>query len=996
MVRDDSVPAQPFLERISGPARFLFRPTLGWMLFVYAALVLASGWAYSALRIRTDREQTLQTERNRLREVTAALEAGTLAMLSDGVGSAVAGANEIESSGGLRVAPASSVAATLSKVLTGGNYVRSIFLAEPARFVRAGRGGEFESLAAPPPWFTGLRRPAAAEAWVGTPIPDPDRPGAVVVPVARRLLTDTNGSLWTGALLDFRGFQSLHARLGGDATALGLVSTDGTILVRIPGVTAPRFSVGDNVASSVLFGRLASGPDAGLVEGFAPAFGTRMVFAYGRVSGYPMVMVTCESLDSILAPWHERTFTTLIVTTVSSVLVLLMTALLNHYVRALFRRELHFRALFNNSAFSVLMLEGHRFVDANDTVARMFGLKNQNAAIGRAPWEFSPERQPDGRLSRDAARDRIAEALREGGTTFEWVHKRIETGETFPAEVDLTSLSTGKTTLALAVVHDLTARKRAEQEWKESEHRYRALVDALPEAVFVHRGSDLLFVNHAGLKLIGAQSGEALTGLSVFSFAAEEDREIFLQRVREILEDGVQTEPRELRVRRMDGSFIWVESQGVRIMFGGAPAVQGVMHDVTARKRREAVEFARVDRMQRQSAALMQLANRYDSGWTDLESTLRAICAIAADVLEVDRVGIWLLEEGARTLRSSQLYERETGRYGEAVELATNRFPRYLETLRSQRVIESENLQGDARLAEIAAGQWLAPAARSIIAAAIRTSGELAGVVSFDQVAASRAWHMDEVTFAGGIADQIAQALLDWERERVLADLRGLAGELMRIQDEERRRVGRDLHDSTGQTLAALELDLARLTDSTQSLPPEQRNLLAECARLASLCSAEIRTASYLLHPPLLDELGLVSALRWLADGLRNRGGIEVRLALPDSIPRLRPEEELTLFRIAQEALTNAQRHSASPWVAVKLHRSANSIDLEIEDGGRGITGQDESRGAGAGPTLGVGLTGMRERMRQVGGAFSVESTGAGTRICASIPINSWPQARSA
>src|SRR6185312_8500877 len=148
---------------------------------------------------------------------------------------------------------------------------------------------------------------------------------------------------------------------------------------------------------------------------------------------------------------------------------------------------------------------------------------------------------------------------------------------------------------------------------------------------------------------------------------------------------------------------------------------------------------------------------------------------------------------------------------------------------------------------------------------------------------------------------------------------------------------------------------LARLMEGTRSLPPAQRDLLAECVRLASLCSSEIRTASYLLHPPLLDELGLISALKWLADGLRSRGGLEVRLELPETMRRLRPEEELTLFRIAQEALTNAQRHSDSPWVSLRLKRTGNSVDLEVEDGGRGIPLRDDARGA---PILGVGLAG--------------------------------------
>ena len=989
-MREQSVPGQSFNGRRFGPARFLLPPTLGWMLLTYAALVLASGIAYSTLKIRTDREQTLQTERNRLRSVAAALESGALAMLSDGVGSAVAGLNAIESSGGLDSTPDDDLAATLSKMLAGGNYVRSIFLADAARFVRAGRGRSFQSLRAAPDWFT--PKPTD-ETWVGKPIPDPGRAGATVVPVARRIQVDRSRRVWAGAWFDFGEFQELHAQPGTGTTALGLLSSDGTVLVRIPGLVPTSIATGDNAAGTPVFAQMANGPDSGIVERFAPGFGTQMIFAYARVSGYPLTVVTCEPQDAALASWRERTFTTLLVTGVSGALLVLMTVLLNHSVRAVFSRELHFRALFNNAAFSVLMLEGERFVDANDTVARMFQLKSQSAALGRTPWELSPERQPDGRLSREVARERIAAALQQGAITFEWTHRRLETGETFPAEVDLTSLYTGKTTMTLAVVRDLTERKRAEEDLKESEHRYRALVDALPEAVFVHRGAELLFVNNAGVELVGAKSSAELVGRPIVSFVSDEDREMVAARARQVLQNSTPIEMLEARIRRLDGSFIWVESRGVPIKFGGAPAVQGVMHDVTARKLREEAETARVDRMRRQSTALMRLANRYDSGWTDLDACLRSICATAAEVLGVERVGVWLLKDDARTLRCAELYERGTQRHSEGSTLSASRFPRYLETLRTQRVIEATDPRADSRLQEIAAGQWLSPAATSIIAAAIRSSGELTGVVSFDQLGAARSWHLDEVSFAGGIADQIAQALLDWERERMLAELRGLAGELMRIQDEERRRVGRDLHDSTGQTLAALELDLARLMENARSLPAEQRALLAECARLASVCSAEIRTASYLLHPPLLDELGLVSALRWLADGLRSRGAIEVRLDLPESIPRLPPEEELTLFRIAQEALTNAQRHSASPWVALRLQCSGNSIDLEVEDGGHGIAGKQDVRGA---PSLGVGLAGMRERMRQVGGTFTVESTGAGTRIRASIVVNSPAQARSA
>ena len=419
-----SVDPRAFSGRRLGPMRFLLPPTLGWVLLAYAALVLASVISYSTLRVRMDREQTLQTERNRLRAVAAVLETGTLAMLSDGVGSAVAGANEIESSGGLDASSDAALSSSLRKLMTGGNYVRSIFLADGQRFVRAGRNDSYESLSSPPAWMTALTSPPTAEqTWVGRPIPDPEQPGATaaqassptVIPVARLIQTGRGRRLWAGALLNFDALDALHAQPGTGTTALGLVSSDGTVLVRVAGLVSTRVQVGDNAAGNVLFRQMTtSGADSGTAEGLSPFFATQMIFAYARVNGYPMMMVTCESMATALAPWRDRTTTTVLVTTVLSILVVLMTWLLNHYVRAFFSRETHFRALSNNAAFGVLMLEGDRFVDANETIARMFGLENRDAALGRTPWELSPERQPDGSLSKDAAHQRIAEASAQG------------------------------------------------------------------------------------------------------------------------------------------------------------------------------------------------------------------------------------------------------------------------------------------------------------------------------------------------------------------------------------------------------------------------------------------------------------------------------------------------------------------------------------------------------------------------------------------------------
>jgi PAS domain S-box-containing protein len=661
----------PSLRRASPRAlHLIFPPALNWVLLGYAAIAIAVGWAYVASRIHTDYVQTMEAQRNSLRGVCATLRSATLAMLNDGVGEAVASANELQPVGGLDRASSAELSSTLQKQLAGGGYVRFLFLADNERFALASRERASESRT-PPDWLT-TNRTGSSNSWVGKPMVDPERPGALVIPIAQRVGSGES-TAWAGGLFSFDGFDELYGQFRDQILTMGIIATDGTILVRIPKV-AGRDVAGESIASNETFQRAIAAGNTGISEGYGTVAKEDVIYAYELMTGYPIYIIAGQGRNAALASWRERRQMSIGATAAFTVLMLVMTAILNHYIYRLSRREHHYRTLFNNAQFSVFLLEGARFVDANSTAVRMFGLQSARSASGLTPWELSPEYQPDGQRSEELARTRIATALREGGTTFEWLHKRVDTGETFPAEVDLSSLSIGRTVLALAVVHDVTIRKRAEH------------------------------------------------------------------------------------------------------------------------------------------------------------------------------------------------------------------------------------------------------------------------------------------------------------------DLHVLSAELMRLQDEERRRIGRDLHDSTGQTLAALELGLSQLQQYARGPADGRRELLDHCARLATQCSAEIRTASYLLHPPLLDELGLLSALRWLADGFHRRSGIEMRLDLPVSMHRLPPDDELCLFRIAQEALTNVHRHAASPWAAIRLKIQSNSVMLEIEDAGRGIDAQ--------GPALGVGLAGMRERIRHIGGIFSVETTNTGgTRVRTTIAI---------
>jgi PAS domain S-box-containing protein len=402
------------------------------------------------------------------------------------------------------------------------------------------------------------------------------------------------------------------------------------------------------------------------------------------VHGYPLSAAAWRRREETLGSWYALRRSIVLLGIGITFLVIVTTWMLNHFLRALRRREHHYRTLFNNAAFGAFVLEGERITEANRTSAAMFGIGNPDELIGMRLWELSPRTQPDGTSSEALSREHIRHTV----SSFEWTHHRLDTGTPFFAAVDLSSLDAGGKTLTLVVIHDVSQRK-----------------------------------------------------------------------------------------------------------------------------------------------------------------------------------------------------------------------------------------------------------------------------------------------------------LVDDERERVVSELHELAATLVHIQDDERRRIGRDLHDSTGQSLAALELGLTRLARAVEPLAGPARSLVNECVALAHQCSTEIRTASYLLHPPLLDEIGLLSALRWLADGLRQRSGINIELELPEAMDRLPPEHELAIFRVAQEALTNVHRHSKSPSVTIRLFEQDGAVILEVEDAGHGILVGGSSGRVEDAAALGVGLAGMRERMRQLGGSLSVRTGRRGTSVQAILAL---------
>lgn len=226
-------------------------------------------------------------------------------------------------------------------------------------------------------------------------------------------------------------------------------------------------------------------------------------------------------------------------------------------------------------------------------------------------------------------------------------------------------------------------------------------------------------------------------------------------------------------------------------------------------------------------------------------------------------------------------------------------------------------------------------------------------------------------------------------------ELRSLSQQLLKVQDDERRRLSRDLHDSTGQTLVALKLQASLLEERCRG-DSKTAAMVREVMDLADQAIVDIRTMSYLLHPPLLDEAGFACAAQWFVEGFAKRSGILISTTIEESRQRLPQRTEIVLFRILQESLTNVHRHSGATSAVVTFHRQPEAAILEVQDSGCGIPAERLKRLQRSGGEGGVGLAGMRARLHEVKGVLQMESKGHGTLVRALVPLGLGKSSRAA
>lgn len=525
----------------------------------------------------------------------------------------------------------------------------------------------------------------------------------------------------------------------------------------------------------------------------------------------------------------------------------------------------------------------------------------------------------------------------------------------------------------VGVTEDVTERQVAEEALRESEKRYRLLFErSLAGVCLSEPDGRIVDCNKTFAQIFGYASAAELFGRSVWDlyFDASECEAMLTALQKTGSFSGL-----EFRAQRKDGGPIWLLGSVALIPnpSGAGQLTQATVIDISERKQAESVV-----------RSLLRISERLNST-LDVDALIDSLVREAIDLVHA--------EGGCSGLRTSQgmachkIFRKSEITPFEYCWPPGEGAPGWVLAHKTPYI--SNDVARESQLGREPYEQF---AVRSLITTPILDSeGEVIGFFEIHNKKDGLAFTTSDqqtlfaVSQAASVAIQNAKAYCKVRQAE--EGLRQLSGNLLRSQDEERRRIARELHDSTAQSLAALVINLTRLDESPAELGPGTRDLIADSLALAEQCARELRTLSYLLHPPLLDELGLGAALRQYVNGFAQRSGIRVDLNVPVGVGCLSQDVATTLFRLVQESLTNIHKHSGSQTAAVRLARRGERLTLEVKDEGRGIPSErlrvsDEQLAA-----FGVGITGMRERVRQLGGQLEIKSDRQGTTVTAILPF---------
>ena len=594
-------------------------------------------------------------------------------------------------------------------------------------------------------------------------------------------------------------------------------------------------------------------------------------------------------------------------------------------------------------AISISSVPDGRYLVVNESFLRMTGY-TQDEVLGKSAADLHLWVDEEQRL-------RILSKLYAGAEAKqEEFSMRTKAGEIRIGQVSAARVQLGDGSAILEMVRDVTARRRAEEALRVSEERFRTLVQDLHIGIMLLGPNDeTLFVNRALLDIFGVREDEVL-GKSTAQFKdipiRENGQEMSLAEI---------PGPRAIATKKpVHGEVIgWRRRESSEILWTLVDAIPHLtqqgdvanvilsISDITERKRAE--------------EALQESEERFRTLVENLHVGV-ALMGPRAEILFANKAALEMFRLS---------HEEVLGKTSEQLGLIALRE-------------DGSELPFEKRPAPLALATGQAVRSEVI---GWKKEGE-----------EETLWILGEVvplSSKAGKLDRLVTAFSDiTKRKEAEEALHHLSARLLRLQDEERRRLGRELHDSLAQSVMAGNLDLAQVTRSPVPLDKSTRHALSEARRVLREMSREIRTLSYLLHPPVLDELGLASAVKEYANGFSDRSGIALEVDIQPNFPRMPQEAEMAFFRIVQESLTNMQKHSGSSTGTIRLWDGQGRVQLEITDQGRGMAAKTGGNGdVSKASRLGVGILGMRERMAQLGGTLEVQSSALGTAVHATIPL---------
>jgi PAS domain S-box-containing protein len=706
---------------------------------------------------------------------------------------------------------------------------------------------------------------------------------------------------------------------------------------------------------------------------------------------------------------------------------------------ALRTSEARYRALFESSRDAVVLLDGLSFIDCNDAALHLYGIATREELLNKAPSELSPPTQPDGRNSHEAEMALATETMANGAAHFEWRHVRPD-GTEFDADILLSKVELKGKSILQGVVRDITEQKRAAAALQESEQRFRAIFDQAADGMLLADPKTMKFTlgNPAFCNMLGYSEDEIKTLGIPDIHPAESLARVVADFERQARSEATLAE--DIPVKRKDGSVFLADVSAAQITLGGQPYLMGSFRDVTKRKQAERalresearyrtlVESAgeAIFTMNEEprylfmnSTAAERLGGRLEDflGKTMWDVFPKEVADSQASIIQkAIRTG-----EGSLTESLTQIQGRPRW-YQTTVEPLRDERGRVTSALVIARDITEREQAEQSYRAIIGAsvdGLWIVDTEGRLLevnSAVARMYGypqeDMPGMAVTDLEAVETpeetAEHIRDIIRRGSdhfetrhrrkdgeIFDvEVSSSYLDIEggrflvfvrditdRKRAEGEIQQARARLVTAREQERRRLARELHDSIGQSLVALQLTVQNAAATVREhLDTAQTAALVNATAQCTELIRDVRHICHGLYPPILESLGLVAGLRQLAQDVENAGiTASVRCSKAIEQRRFSSDIEIALFRIAQEAVTNAIRHGECEQIVMALRRKRDEVHLTVEDDGVGFA-PEQAVGSG------LGLTHMRERAQAVGGTVTIRSKKGRTRVEAVLP----------